>query len=1392
MQPEPLTDSLRETLAVFDGSDEPWTTPEVAAVLDLGRRSTYARLERLVERDCLETKKVGANARVWWRPTRTSATDETLTDWPSDSPDAIETLLESVEETAVFALSVDGAVRFWTSGAERTFGYEPDAIIGEHLSVLHTDDDREAGVPDRHLKRTSERGLIRDEGWRVCADGSRFWAAVKLEAVRDDGSLRGYAAVVHDITDRRKRERELRQERDLTERLLETAPVGLAVAQADGTVERINTRARNHLDVETTEVSRLTVDDFDVAGLDGNPLTATDNPVSRAVETGESVSDRLVTREGSDGTRRWISVTATPLLEEGIVERVVIAGRDVSRLRRKQRQLERQHEELRTELDEVFERISDGFMAVDERWELTYLNDTAAAMFDRNEEGLLGEPIWEALPGLSGTDFEVAYREAMETQEPTVVDAYYPPFDAWYRDVAYPSESGLSIYFQDITERKEAETALRDSEERLRLALEAGELGAWELDLQTEASPERSPRHDRIFGYEDPVDDWSFERFLEHVHPADRDRVERQFEAAFESGEWSFECRILGADGELRWIRARGEFFFEDGDPVRAVGVVADVTDRKERERELEQYERAVETIDDGVYILDDDHRVKMVNDGFLSMTGYDRGKLVGEPAETVFSPESVDLADEKQTELESGDREFAVLEEVIHRADGTSIDVESRFEVFEFDDGSTGRVGTVRDISERVERERELEEVRRRYRTLVDHFPNGAVALVDEDLRYVTFGGTPEGTTDVTRGALEGDLLEDALPEQIAEVVVPRYEAALEGEGATFEETVDDRVYQFFFAPVRDADGDVFAAMGMSQDITERKRHENRLEALYESSRRFLTADTASAIGKTLTETAQEVLDLPGIVVYDYDDDRNRLVPGGSSAESGFMRDDFPVVSLDERSLTGHVFDCGENRYYENVLESPFLQVSPEETEMRAGLFVPLGSEGVLIAGSREVDGLDASTRRLVALLATNAEAAYERVNNERALKRQHEQLAALNSLNEVVREITDAVIDQSTREEIEATVCEHLAESDSYLFAWIGDVDTTQTVNLRTEAGVDGYLDGVTITVDADDDRSEGPTGRALRTGEIQTTQDIDTDARYDPWRDRVEPYGFRSSAVVPIVHEGTVYGVLNVYAERANAFEGQECALIGQLGEIVGHAIAAADRKQALMSDELVELEFRIQDIFATVEAPVETAGTITLDQAVQIEDDEYLVYGTATPDAVDGVAGLTEAIPHWKDVTFRSAGSPTGFVLRLSSPPVLSVVASLGGVVERVVIEDGDYRMTIHLAPTVDVRRVIDAVEASYPNVEMVRRRQITRPHDDPQRIQRQLVADLTDRQRAALNAAYHAGYFEWPRESSGEDVAASLDVAPPTFHQHLRKAERKVLDSLFSNEVQAEG
>ncbi|MFC4541370.1 bacterio-opsin activator domain-containing protein [Halosolutus amylolyticus] len=760
--------------------------------------------------------------------------------------------------------------------------------------------------------------------------------------------------------------------------------------------------------------------------------------------------------------------------------------------------------------------------------------------------------------------------------------------------------------------------------------------------------------------------------------------------------------------------------------------------------------------------MLGPDGHVRTWNAGAEQIKGYAADDVLGEHVSTFYT-DSDREAGVPQANLAAAADEGSIEDEGWRvRADGSRFWATVTLTAIRDDDGDLrGYAKVTRDMTDRREREREvrrdrdlldrdLEKYQNRYRTLVEHFPNGAVALVDQDLRYITFGGAPEGETDVTRGDLEGAPLRDALPREIAEVVVPRYEAALDGEMSEFEDTIDDRVYQFHFIPVRDDDGNVFAAIGMSQDITEQKERERKLE---ESEYRYQTL----------------VDNFPNGIVALFDEDFRYLIAGGELYEAfDVSPDDTIGNTLYDRStaeeielLEPHYRAAlnGDTRsfeveYADRTLQFWVVPVTDESGEVFAGM-----------AMSQDVT---------------------ERKNRERELDRQREQLAALNDLNAVVRSITDEVIARSTREEIEQVVCEHLAAAESYLFAWIGDVDVaSQTVTMRAEAGVEGYLDGITISADPDDDRSKGPTGRAILEREIQTTQDIRADTRHDPWRSHIEEYGFRSSAAIPIVHEDTVYGVLNVYAERPNAFEGQERAVISQLGEVVGHAIAATERKRALMSDEVVELQFRIRDVFGALDVGVPTTGTITLDHTVPIEDDEYLVYGSATPDAVDSVRALVEALPHWLGVTFRTDRGKPKFELRLSEPPVLSTVASLGGSVENVVIEDGDYRMTLHVAPGSDVRNLIDAVQSAYPDAELLKHRQITRHDDTAERVRQVLTTDLTDRQRATLEAAYHAGFFEWPRDASGEAVAESLDIASATFHQHLRKAQQRVFRSLLS-------
>jgi len=418
--------------------------------------------------------------------------------------------------------------------------------------------------------------------------------------------------------------------------------------------------------------------------------------------------------------------------------------------------------------------------------------------------------------------------------------------------------------------------------------------------------------------------------------------------------------------------------------------------------------------------------------------------------------------------------------------------------------------------------------------------------------------------------------------------------------------------------------------------------------------------------------------------------------------------------------------------------------------------------------------------------LLVRSVYHAIERKARERQLERHREQLAALNQLNEVVREITDAVIDQSTREEIEQTVCEALADSASYEFAWIGELDAaTDEFELRAEAGVEGYLDDTTITADEDDPRGRGPTGQAFRTQEIQVTRDVAEDYEYEPWRDYVQERGAHSSAAIPIVHEGTVYGVLNVYADRPDAFADREREVIGQLGEIVGHAIAAVERKRALLSDEVIEANFRVEGIFGEFDVGKRTDDEIRLEQVVPAGDDEYLAYGSTPADNEDVLRALVDALPAWESVRIIDEElDRLRFELRFGEPSVQTSVASLGGYVEAATIENGDFHLAVQLPQGADVRQIVEIVKESYPTAELRAQRQVTRDDGGTSRMVSAFREDLTDRQRTVVETAYYAGYFEWPRDSSGEEIAESLDIAPATFSQHLRTAENRIFGALF--------
>ncbi|WP_064707348.1 hybrid sensor histidine kinase/response regulator [Rhizobium bangladeshense] len=131
------------------------------------------------------------------------------------SEEQFRRLVQGVSDYAIYMLDPDGNVSSWNFGAERIKGYRPDEIIGRHFSTFYTPEDRAAGLPEKALRVARAEGRFEREGWRVRKDGSRFWASVVVDVIRDEeGEVLGFAKITRDITEKMETQRALEQARE--------------------------------------------------------------------------------------------------------------------------------------------------------------------------------------------------------------------------------------------------------------------------------------------------------------------------------------------------------------------------------------------------------------------------------------------------------------------------------------------------------------------------------------------------------------------------------------------------------------------------------------------------------------------------------------------------------------------------------------------------------------------------------------------------------------------------------------------------------------------------------------------------------------------------------------------------------------------------------------------------------------------------------------------------------------------------------------------------------------------------------------------------------------------------------------------------------------------------
>lgn len=406
---------------------------------------------------------------------------------------------------------------------------------------------------------------------------------------------------------------------------------------------------------------------------------------------------------------------------------------------------------------------------------------------------------------------------------------------------------------------------------------------------------------------------------------------------------------------------------------------------------------------------------------------------------------------------------------------------------------------------------------------------------------------------------------------------------------------------------------------------------------------------------------------------------------------------------------------------------------------------------------------------------------------DREAELERQRDELKQAQRLNVLGREIAKALQDTQTREEIESAVCAHLTESNLYQAVWAGSRGSATTITLSAAAGTD------TATPEQISPAEHSLAIDAIDTGEVQVVEDIaDVSTQTEAETDQPLFANHSAVAAVPLATGETTYGVLMVYASTEATIGCRESDILADLGRLIALSIQRVHSQRSLLAATTVELEFltpESDDIFATLSAMLDCS--FTLERRVPTSSGNCLHYVRVSDADTERVCQALTETPSVESCAVVETAAENGVPLlevaldeRSASP--LDTLTDYGGAVRRAVAADGDLRFAAEMAPDINIRAVVETLRETAPGTELRSKQYVDQPVSTVADFQTRIRNQLTPKQAAALKTAYARGYYDWPRGSSAEELAETLDISAPTLHYRLRKAHDAVIGALFDS------
>jgi len=560
----------------------------------------------------------------------------------------------------------------------------------------------------------------RYERWReqAAASGFRSLAVVPLEYGDDlfgllavfahrpfafDGGERDLLSDLGDDIAHALHAQEMRAELRATatrlEALFERSPDMISIHDADGRMTDPNPKLRE----------RTGYDERELVGMNVRELDRTLDAAGEAAPWDGMATGEIRRREGeyerTDGTTFPVEIHVRRL-DLGGADRFVAVSRDITA--RKETERKRR---------QIIDRIHDAVIEVDADWEIDLVNERAEAFSGRDESELLGRDFWDVFADARGTPFEEAYRRAMVDRERVSIVDHYPGVDEWFDVEVYPNEDGgLAFYFRAITEHKQRGRELERIERRYRAILEDPNILAGVLDDDGRLLEVNQTALDYVDADEDDVLGaaiWETPWWSEAYRPTVRRKVENALDGAYVT----YEADLETPDGEPYSVAGMVRPVTDDEGRVTSLVISArDVTERTERERELEMYETIVETMDEVAFTVAEDRTVSFVNGSILdyvdaSLDDFERrsvAALAAEDAAEDDGPARFEAAIERAFDpsVDAGPERI----ELALAVDGSRVVFEYQFSPLVTDGRTSAVVVVMRDVTERKRRERALE----------------------------------------------------------------------------------------------------------------------------------------------------------------------------------------------------------------------------------------------------------------------------------------------------------------------------------------------------------------------------------------------------------------------------------------------------------------------------------------------------------------------------------------------------------------------------------------------------------------------------------------------------------------------------------------------------------